>query len=102
MTEAKSTRIDRAARLQWHALGELYPSPVAQRHKLNQGRVDHLCANMDLEQLGYPTVNVREDRKYIIDGWHRVEALRQFGFTPDDKIECVTYFKLDGAAEAER
>jgi hypothetical protein len=103
MTDAvESNNIVRAGKLRWHKLGELYPSPVAQRHKLNQARVDHLCASLNLEQLGHPTVNVREKRTYIIDGWHRVEALRQFGFQVGDGIECWTYLDLTEQEEAAR
>lgn len=95
-------RIERAAHLRWLPLSELYPSPVAQRHKLNQARVDHIAAALDLEQIGLPTVNQRDSHAYIIDGWHRVEALRQFGFGEDDKIQCWVYEGLSESDEAER
>lgn len=106
MTSPKPTptdgKVQRAARLEWHPLGNLYPSPVAQRQKLNQARVDHIAASLDLEQIGTPTVNRRNDHVYIIDGWHRVEALRQFGFEDSDKVQCWTYSGLTEEQEAER
>lgn len=105
MTSPKPTdrgQIKRAARLKWLPIGDLHPSPIAQRNKLNQARVDHISANLDLEQIGVPTVNERNDRCFIIDGWHRVEALRQFGFEASDKIQCWTYTDLSEEQEAER
>jgi hypothetical protein len=95
-------QIKRAARLKWLPIGDLHPSPVAQRHKLNIARVDHIVASLDLEQIGVPTVNERGSRVYIIDGWHRIEALRAFGFQPKDKIQCWTYTELSEEQEAER
>ena len=95
-------KVERTARLHWVPLGSLEPSPVAQRHKLNKARVNELCANLDLEQIGTPTVNSKGGRVYIIDGWHRIEALRQFGFHDDDKFPCWTYSDLTEEEEAER
>jgi hypothetical protein len=95
-------RIDRVGKLTWHRLGDLKPSPVAQRNKLNQSRVEHLRANLDLEQIGYLTVNERDGNVYLIDGWHRCEALLQFGFEPETLIECETYAGLTEQEEAER
>lgn len=106
MTNPKPTptngKVQRAARLEWHQLSDLHPSPVAQRQKLNQARVDHIAASLDLEQIGTPTVNRRNGHTYIIDGWHRVEALRQFGFEDTDKVQCWTYTDLTEEQEAER
>jgi hypothetical protein len=105
MTSPKPTEdglVKRAARLKWLPLADLHPSPIAQRNKLNQARVDHIAANLDLEQIGTPTINERGGRTYIIDGWHRVEALRQFGFADTDKIQCWTYVDLTEEEEAER
>lgn len=97
-----SGKVERVARLTMVPLGELQPSLVAQRNKLNQGRVDHICAHLDLEQIGNPTVNAKNGSHYIIDGWHRVEALKQFGFHDDDKIEVWTYYNLTEQQEARR
>lgn len=104
MNKPQSTngKVERAARLHWVRLGDMHIPPMAQRTKLNQSRVDHIVADLDLEQIGAPTVNERAGKFYIIDGWHRTEALRQYGFTEDDKIQCWAYSDLSEQDEAER
>lgn len=95
-----NARAQRAARVQWVPIEKMRVSPVAQR-ELNQARVDRLAAEFDLEQLGMPTVNKRDEYFYIIDGQHRVEALKQIGYG-DQQIECQTYFGLTEEEEADR
>jgi hypothetical protein len=68
-------RIEREAHLRWVPLGKMRINPLAQRD-LNPARVNKLVSEMQLEQLGYPTVNLRDDWFYIIDGQHRTEALK--------------------------
>lgn len=97
-----SGTIERKAELTWVRLDSLEPSKVAQRNKLNQSRVNHICAHLDLEQIGNPTINSKGDHNYIIDGWHRIEALRQFGFQDSDQFECWTYYNLTEEQEAQR
>jgi hypothetical protein len=75
-------------------------SSAAQRD-VNQARVDKLAAHFDLEQLGNPTVNLRDGHYWIIDGQHRIEALRQLDFGGYD-IECWTYEGLTEDEEAEK
>ncbi len=75
-------------------------SPVAQRD-LNQARVDRLAADFDLEQIGTPTVNDRDGSFFILDGQHRIEALRQIGYG-DQQVQCWTYVDLDDQEMAEK
>lgn len=91
--------ISREARLRWVPIERMRVSSHAQR-ELRQEWVDELLANFDLEQLGNPTVNLRGGVFYVIDGQHRVEALRQMGWG-DQQVECWTYEGLDEAEEAE-
>lgn len=100
MTESTNPKIEREARLQWVPLNKMKVSPLAQR-ELNEAWVDRLAAEMQLEDLGYPVVNKRDDSFYVIDGQHRLEALRKFGFT-DEKIECWTYIGLTETQEADK
>lgn len=92
-------RVLREARLQWVPMPKMKVSPLAQR-ELNQSRVDKLVADLDLERIGTPTVNGRDEHFFIIDGHHRVEALRQFGLG-DSSIQCWTYHGLTEKQEAE-
>jgi hypothetical protein len=93
-------RVERDARLRWVPIAKMKVSPLAQRD-LNQARVDHLAANFDLEQIGTPTVSERDGHFYIIDGQHRVEALRQMGWG-DQQIQCWSYVGLTEEDEAEK
>lgn len=93
-------RVERAARLKWVPIDKMKVSPVAQR-ELKQYRVDELAADFDLEQLGTPTVNERGGWFYIIDGQHRVEALKQIGYG-DQQVQCQCYADLTDEEAADR
>jgi len=100
VTTKPTTKVERAARLKWVPLDQMKVNPLAQR-EISQPRIDHLVASLDLEQLGAPTVSWRDGHFWVIDGQHRVEALRQFGFT-NETIQCWTYEGLTSEDEAER
>lgn len=96
----ESRRIEKSCTLKWVAIGLMRVAPHAQR-ELNQARVDRLAANFDLEQLGTPTVNHRGGYYWIIDGQHRIEALRQIGWG-DQQIQCWVWEELTEEQEAEK
>lgn len=96
----RPNRVERTASLRWVPLGLMRVSPLAQR-ELNHARVDKIVANFDLEQIGAPTVNKRGGHFYIIDGQHRIEALRAIGWE-DQQIQCWTYEGLTESEEAEK
>jgi len=98
MTDVAS-RIERTAHLRWVPVAKMVVSAVAQR-ELNQARVDRIAADLDIEQLGTPVVSARDDLFYVIDGNHRVNALRQHGWG-DQYVQCWTYEGLDEEQEAE-
>ena len=96
-------RVARAAHLQWVPLGKMRVSPLAQR-EMKQFRVDQIAANMDIEQIGNPTVNERGGLFYIIDGQHRIEAYKEWigdGWEVQE-FQCWTYRDLSEQEEAER
>jgi len=86
--------------LKWVPINEMKVNPLAQR-ELNQARVDRLAVDFDLEQMGTPTVSIRDGSYYVIDGQHRIEALRQIGFG-DEQLQCWTYEGLTEVDEAEK
>ena len=76
-------------------------NPLAQRD-LRPARVSRLAAVFDLEQMGAPTVSHRGDWYYLIDGQHRIAALKQWlGTWQDQQVQCWTYEGLTEAQEAE-
>jgi hypothetical protein len=99
-SNATSARTPRHARLKWVPVAEMRVSPMAQR-EINQARVDRIAADFDVEEVGNPTVNWREGHWYIIDGQHRIEAMRQMGWG-DQQIQCWTYEGMSEQEEAER
>lgn len=95
-------RHERQARLTWVPLGLMRVPQMAQRD-LKPGRVDHIAANMDLEQLGTITVNKRGTLYYILDGQHRAEAVKAWmgeGWE-NQQLQCWTYQGLTEEQEAE-
>jgi hypothetical protein len=105
MTKPHNTerRVERSARLVWVALGLMRFPTMAQRDRINQGRVAGIAANMDLEQIGTPTVNRRGGLFYVLDGMHRVEAYKMWigeGWE-NQQLHCWTYEGLTEEEEAE-
>jgi len=95
-----TNRVERTATLKWVPIALMRVSALAQR-ELNQSWVDHLAASFDLEQLGAPTVNKRDNGYFIIDGQHRIEALKAMGWE-DQQVQCWTYEGLTEMEEAEK
>jgi hypothetical protein len=93
-----SDRVERKARLQRVPIPQMRVSPQAQRN-LNQARVDKLAARFDMEQLGTPVVSHRDAFFYVIDGQHRIEALKKIGYGTYE-AQCWTYQGLTEAGEA--
>jgi hypothetical protein len=93
-------RVEREARLQWVPIPMMKVSQKAQRD-LQQHRVDKLVAEFDLEELGTPTVNLRDGTWYLIDGQHRIETLKQIGYG-DQQVQCWCYEGLTEKEEADK
>ena len=95
-------RIERQARLRWVPLTQMRVNPLAQRD-LNQARVSRLAAVLDPEKMDTPTVNHRGGWYYLIDGQHRIAALKQWlSSWQDQQVQCWTYEGLSEAEEAEK
>ena len=95
-------RVERIANLAWVPLERVKVNPLAQRDMV-QARVDKLVAEFDPEQLGNPVVNHRGDSFYVIDGQHRIEALKAWlgdGWETQH-VQCEVYEGMTEAEEAE-
>jgi hypothetical protein len=94
-------RLERAARLRWVPLAQMRINPLAQRD-LRPARVARVAAVFDLEQMGAPVVSHRGGWYYLIDGQHRIEALKCWlGTWEGQQIQCWCYEGLSEQAEAE-
>lgn len=99
-TTKANSKQQRAAHLRWVPIRQMAVSPLAQR-AVNPARVDQIAAHFDPEDVGTPTVSYRDETYYIIDGQHRVEAMRLIGWD-DQQIQCWTYEGMTEDEEAER
>lgn len=98
----RNTSHHRPYRIQEVPIGKMATSGRAQR-ELKKHRVDELIANFELDDFGQPVVSWRDGLYYIIDGQHRIEALRQWlgkGWEIQ-KIECRVYQGLNEVEEAD-
>lgn len=84
------------------ALGAMLVSDNAQR-KMRQHRVDFLHAEFDPDKMGFPVLSERDKRYYVIDGQHRIEALKLWlghGWE-SQTIPCRVYTGLGETQEAD-
>lgn len=89
---------DRTRRLEWVDVSKLRVSQMTQRD-LNPHWVNKIVAEFDPEEFGTPTVSYRDGFWWVIDGQHRIEALRALGWS-ETKIECWVYEGLTEQQEA--
>lgn len=102
-TDPTGRQLHREARLQYVPLALMRINPLAQR-ELNQSWVSRIARAFEVEEMGNPVVNHRDDLFYVIDGQHRIEALKLW-LGPDwedQQVECQVYEGLTEQQEAER
>ncbi len=81
-------------------LRELFVDPVVQR-ALNQGWASQIAKEFDPDHMGVVTVSERADGRYaVIDGQHRIAAVRQLFDDDTQKIECKVHRGLTTEEEA--
>jgi hypothetical protein len=93
--------VERQARLGWVPVARIKIPPHAQRAKINRSRVHEMAADFDLEQLGTPTVSEHDDWYFVLDGTHRIEALKEHGYG-DQSVPCWVYRDLTAEDESEK
>lgn len=92
-------RVKRSPSLQWVCLDHIRVAPLAQRG-IRKAFVTNLAQNMDLDALGYPVVSHRSGVYWVIDGQHRIEAMRLWAGS-GQSLECEVFEDLTAAQEAE-
>ncbi len=91
----------RKSHLQWVPLGKMTVS-IESQGVYRPGHATAIAANLQLEAIGFPVVSKRKDGLYyILDGQHRIAALRIFGFAETDQFQVECYEDLTEAEEAE-
>ena len=92
-------RVDRASSVRWVRVNDIRTSSNAQR-ELREHMAEKIAANFDPDKLGVPVLSHRDGRYWVVDGQHRIAALKHMDYG-DQLIECQVYDALDEAAEAE-
>jgi hypothetical protein len=90
---------ERASAIQRIPISELQIYPAAQR-EYDSAQAARIAAKFDIEKMGYPVVSRRGGAYYIVDGQHRIAALKMLGCL-NDKVECEVYEDLSEVEEAE-
>lgn len=85
---------------EWLWISELEVNLRAQR-EYKPAQAERYAANFDFDALGLVIVNKRDDHYYLVDGQHRIGALRLIGYGGDQKVECQLYKDLTEGEEAE-
>lgn len=100
---ASKTKAERGGDHKWIPLGLMRIPPMAQR-ELRPARVDALVSEFDLEHFGIPTVSHRGDHYYVLDGQHRIEAIKRWlgDNWEGQHVECYVYEGLSEKDEAEK
>lgn len=98
--QPNATRKQRASQLRWIKLGDLVPSPKAQR-EFSLAWASELASTFKPEGMGLPVISHRDGMFYIVDGQHRIAALRILEFNAEYTLECEVYVDLTEAEEAE-
>lgn len=93
-------RMDRGARLAWVRLADMKISPIAQREKLDQKRVERIARNFDPDKFDAPKCNLVSGTYWVVDGWHRTEAAK-ISLGDDQKVQCWVRRDLDDAEAAD-
>ena len=76
------------------------PALVTQR-EFRQAHADRIAADLDLNKIGFPVINHRDGIFWVLDGQHRIAALKQFGFSDKDTLECEVFEELTDAEMAD-
>lgn len=93
---------DKQSKIQLVQLSLMTVSDRIQR-ELKEHRVEHLLAKFDLDHFGLPVLNHRDGKFFIIDGQHRIAALKRWLGTgwAEQQVECRSYESLTEVEEAE-
>lgn len=95
-----SDKLDRSARLRWVRLADMKVSPIVQREKLDDARVERIARDFDPDKFDAPKCNLRDGTYWIIDGWHRTEAAR-IALGPDQAVQSWVRENLSDEEAAE-
>ena len=97
--EPVPVRVERSGHLLWLFINELRVDPQSQR-ELRHGWAAQIAQDFDPDKFLPLLVSKRDGKFYVIDGQHRVEAMRLMGWN-DQQVQCWVYEGLTLAQEAD-
>jgi hypothetical protein len=77
------------------------PPALLTQREFRKAHGDRIAADLDLDKIGFPIMNLRDGHYWVLDGQHRLYALKQFGFSDTDTIDCEVYENLTDPEMAE-
>ena len=84
------------------ALGKMrIPPALVTQRDFRKAHGDRIAADLDLNKIGLPVLNHRAGIFWVLDGQHRIYALKQFGFKDADVVACEVYEDLTDAEMAD-
>lgn len=102
MSTMNQKRVVQQGAVEYVRLGSMAVPADAQR-EFKQRWSDKILAEFDLDRFGLPVVSERRGTYYILDGQHRVDAMRRWlgdGWE-DQRIECRVFHDLTEREEAD-
>lgn len=76
------------------------PAALITQREFRKAHGDRIAADLDLNKLGYPVMNHRDGNFWVLDGQHRIYALKQNGFETYE-LPCEVYENLSDAEMAD-
>lgn len=98
-TTASTNRVQRTGQLRWLTIEDLKISPQAQR-ELRPGWAAQIANEFDPDRFMPLLVSLRDGNHYVVDGQHRVEAMRILGWD-QQQVQCWVHEGLTEAEEAD-
>lgn len=101
MTKTNTTapRVERTGHLRWVAVADIHVNARAQR-ELRPGWAAQIAADFDPDRFTPPLLSLRDGKHYVIDGQHRIEAMRVMNWD-DQQVQCWVYENITEAEEAD-
>lgn len=92
-------RVARTSHVEWVPIAKMKVSTLAQR-EFRPKKADRIAKGLDPDRLGFPVVSLRDSHYYIVDGQHRIAAVRE-ALGADQAVQCEVFHDLTEAQEAD-
>jgi hypothetical protein len=99
-TTNPTQRLNTGGTFRWIRVADLNINPLAQR-ELRPGWANEIARQFQASKMGVLLVSERDGRYFVVDGQHRVEALRLLGRN-NTSVYCCVHTGLTEAEEADQ